>query len=731
MGAVTPLSSTLLRRTAGALATTLALALGAGASPAGAVLIPNPQTSPGAVPQWAVMPMMTGNQSAPAGAQAQMSSHGGPVLGATNVTVIYWDPTSPPGDWPINYPPTTKQLTAKFLNDLATDSHMLDSPFSVNGQYISGGNAAGNTAGTPGGYEMNFAGMYTDQIDPYPAMGQPNDCHDQDTTYPTDVCLTDAQIQAALQSYITAYALPVGPTNIYLMMTPPDVTTCLDSTSTQCSDPINRTNIVGNQDVSGGYCGYHSVIGSGSTEILYGQIPWLYPKILNANNQDANTWQGSLPDSSQPNTLQTVINYVKNCQPDGAWSSDQTTTTSTATTTTSAAPVPAVTAPNGNPPEPQDTNLAMIQVDYGDVLLNVVSHVLNGIITDPNLNGWYDSGGLEAPDKCEAEGSPPGANPDAFEIPLNFVFSQLPLTNLVAPGNLYPGVQYGYDITLNTDDPYYVQGEFNATHAQPPFTYGNCAVHVQLFPAFSPPVKAAPAQLIGFDPSETISTLGVTQYQWSFNDGSPLATIICPTRTPAFCNPSVFHAFTTPGKYNVVLTVTDAGGNTATDTQTVTIPGTVPVSGGPPPASGGSTPGNSPASPPGTPAAITPPKATQSVVATTVSKALSGGLLVRYSVTQKVAGHFQVLLDAKTAKKLKLTTPVVKGVKVNGLSNPVQVGTALLETTKAGNSSIRVSFTKSDVSKLRKSKSLPLTVRLVAHNLAGQEVTVMTAVKLH
>ena len=730
MGAVTPLYRRLLLRAICALPVSVLLALGLGVSTAGAVLVPS-MTSP----QWSVMPMLVAGGSG-SGVQGQILDHGGDPLGATHIYEIYWDPTSPPNDWPINYPQSTKLLTAQFLNDAANDSHTLDNPFSLDTQYdTAGGNEAGNTAGTAPGYEMQFEGAYTDQIDQYPTQGQPGDCTDPNTTsYKTNVCLTDAQIRAELQSYIAQYALPTGPGNVYLVMTPPDVTTCLDATSTECSDVTNRTQTSPTQAQtvqSGGvtgYCGYHSVIGSGASEVLYGQVPWPYPNIPNA-------------DTLGPNTaVNTAVPYTKVCQTDGATP---------------------VSLPNGIQPQPALTNGGGVEVDFGDVLINVITHELNGIITDPNFNGFYDGSGLEAPDKCEAVGQPElGGDPAAW-----FVWAGLTPGPVTLPYIGSDNLVYNtYNVTFSDGDVYYLHSEFNAAQNLLPTGYGGqCDPSAQLTPRFAAPTQVDPNQLVGFDPSPTIATMTIRTYEWNFGDGSTPAVVTCPVPSIPQCDPSVFHAFTTPGDYTVTLSVTDGGFNNASTTQTIDVLGARPGGGGSgsgsgssssststsstaaatssaAPASSGTTAVTSTATsttaaatpaavPPSAP--IVPPKVNQAITASSVSKALKSGLVVHYSVTEKVVGHFQVLLDARTAKQLGIKSPVVKGVKVDGLSNPIEIGTALLETTKPGSSGIAITFSKAAAAKLKHARTLTLTVRLVAENIAGQQVVVTTTIKLH
>jgi subtilisin family serine protease len=66
-----------------------------------------------------------------------------------------------------------------------------------------------------------------------------------------------------------------------------------------------------------------------------------------------------------------------------------------------------------------------------------------------------------------------------------------------------------------------------------------------------------------FDASASQDDTGIVSYQWSFGDGS--------VQLSSASSPKVTHAYTGKGAYTVTLTVTDAAGQTARSSLTVTI----------------------------------------------------------------------------------------------------------------------------------------------------------------
>jgi hypothetical protein len=197
----------------------------------------------------------------------------------------------------------------------------------------------------------------------------------------------------------------------------------------------------------------------------------------------------------------------------------------------------------------------------------------------------------------------------------------------------------------------------------------------------------------------------------------------------------MFHSYQYGGAYNVTLTVTDTGGNTAHATDAITVDGPPPP---PPPSSaaGGSQgAGAIPGAPPATPGATTKPPvpgpvATQAVLSRSLPKSLRGGLVVRYSVSQQVTGHFEVLLAATTAHRLGLHGPLATGLP-QGTPAQVVIAKALLVTTKAGRNTLKIQFGKITAKRLHRLHKVPLMLRLNLRNAGGGTTTVLSKITLH
>jgi PKD repeat protein len=161
--------------------------------------------------------------------------NGGAVMHSNSTHAIYWDPA---GTVPSGY----RSAIDGFLQNVATASGALTNVYAVDSQYY---DSNGNVA-----YSSSFAGALTDS-DPYPANG----C----TATERATCLTDQQLQDELAAYIAQNHLPTGLGDIYFVLTPASVMTCIDSST--CS--------------SNYYCAYHGsfVNGSGHT-ILYADDPY-------------------------------------------------------------------------------------------------------------------------------------------------------------------------------------------------------------------------------------------------------------------------------------------------------------------------------------------------------------------------------------------------------------------------------------------------------------------------
>jgi hypothetical protein len=515
--------------------------------------------------------------------------------------------------------------------------------------------------------QSTFRGSYTDE-DPYPTSGNCSEVAEY-------ACLTNAQIQAELQHVISIGALPgaTGPP-VYYVLTPPGVVVCTDNggngnCSSSTSSPPN------------GICGYHSAINPGAANpVLYAVQPWV-----------AGT-AGLFIESENPIKTSGVGEAEIACQ-------------------------------SGLPPLEEPNQLDGLNpwgnyaAGLADVIINDLSIEQNNIVVDPLLNGWYQTATAdEQGDMCQSNFGPkppnePAPNPET-----------------------HAGIRSNE--TINGQG-YFIQWAFSSTLLTSGRGYF-CWSGVADTPHFTAPNPVNSGDVIGFDGTETLLTLEAKTaglpadepyvapiYKWDFGDG---------TGTTGPGDASVFHTYRYGGTYVAKLTVIDSGDYSSSYEEPITVVGP------PPPSSGGSGSGSSSATTTTTGGATTPgagvklaaakPKATQTVASHSLASVLRNGLVINYSVSERVAGRFEVLLASSIAKKLG-----VHGARATGLAKgtPAQtvIAKAILVTTKGGHSSYKIKFSKATATRLRKLGRVSLMIRMVVHNGANPaSTTVLDTVKL-
>jgi len=271
-----------------------------------------------------------------------LNSEGGPVMHSVTTHVIYWDPPTS------QFTATTKAIVSNFFTDVAHDSGLASNVFAVAGQYTdSSGHAA---------YSSSFAGALVDSH-AYPTS--------ENCLPPTGVdegpysnCLFDKQLQEELSAFIAEKGLPRGPTQLYFVLLPHNVATCLP-------EVVEGKQVCSNDF----YCAYHSYINPGTAnEIIYADIPF------------------SLLDTS----------FAKGCQSDGN---------------------SIIQLPNGDVGASNtETRFADVAVKYmSHEYIEAVTDPLVNFST-----AWVDEKGLEIGDKCNgvpfepAEEGEPGFDKHAF-----------------------------------------------------------------------------------------------------------------------------------------------------------------------------------------------------------------------------------------------------------------------------------------------------------------------------
>jgi hypothetical protein len=376
-----------------------------------------------------------------------------------------------------------------------------------------------------------------------------------------------------------------------------------------------------------------------------------------------------------------------------------------------------------------DTGLA-------DLIVNQIAVEQQNTITDPLLNAWQDAARSEVTDECRNSFFPTGGSASASS----------PLTAAGALANQSLGAGH-----------YYLNDAFNAAALRLPYPGVPCMNNISLAPKFTAPSPVNSGEVVGFDGMESDVTLdaaigftpsGATKanyatYTWNFGDGSPTVSGYAPgapaQNSPASspcaapwltpCAASAFHSYAYGGTYEVTLTITDVGGNTAATAQKITVVGPLPPLPPPPPPPAPPAPGT----PGGPPLPLPAATAVEVPQASTPKQVARRGLVVHYTVSEQVTGHFEVLMEAAAAHRLGITGPLATGLPA-GSPAEIVVGHALLTTLKGGSGAVRIKLSKSAAKHLKRAHKATLTVRMVVRNASAsgpQFTTVVSAVELH
>ncbi len=631
---------------------------------------------------------------------------GNPVVHGSAVYAIYWDPT-------YHYHDDWKEKIDEFLQKLGGASNTLNEFNAVDTQYT-------DKTNQPAYNRVTFRGAAED-TEPYPTSGNCTDPHPIKKkevlhTYPLG-CLTDQQVREQLQHFIALHGLPTGMNTIYYLLTPPGLTVCLRGGGVEgrCSDFAaskgeEEENSFHSESYNTSFCSYHSDINPGGLQsgdgntILYSVIPWT---------------AGGLHDQDFQEVDQTQADYCQdgrfNQEPGKGW-----------------AIAPVQQEPNQPTTCPTAIGDGFCDTGLADLIINQIAEEQQNTVTNPLLNAWQDPLGNEVTDECRN-----------FMGPVSGSYGAVPSTGA---GTLY-------NQTIG-EGKYYINDAFNLSALRLTYPGVPCIPGVILLPKFTAPNPVNAGDIVTFDGMESDITLnsafGYNQYgqpdanyatyKWSFGDGSPEVTgyapgaPVCSGSWLSPCAASVFHSYTYGGTYTATLTVTDVGGNTEKTSQSITVVGPPPPSPTPSPGTGGSgssssssatagatgaSPGSSAGSSTSAGVSVPAPVATAVIVSRSLKSTLGkAGLVVRYAVNEQVAGHFEVLLPSSVARRLGISGPAAAATAA-GAAPQVVIAKAILVTTKGGSNVVHIQFSKRTVARLRRLRSVTLTLRLSVRNAAS------------
>ncbi len=648
---------------------------------------------------------------------------GNPVLHSTNVYAVYWDPTD-------HYWSEWQNVIDTYLQRAGAESGSLSAVFSVDSQYTDRSNV-------PASYAQAFKGAYTD-THPYPTSGctdpEPFAAEDQiGTTFGAPgapMCLTAAQLAAEMEAFVRREGLPRGLGTVYYLLTPPGVTVCLDAggSTGHCSDyEATKTSY------ENSFCSYHSDINPGglptgdANTLVYAVIPWTAGgfgdfDLLKADQRPGWECQDGGIALNKKGVYEVEKAKEKNKKEITEASEED------EEEAEEAREAEELEGPHEQEPNQTTCPNTNGACDYGlsDLVINQLSLEQEDMVTDPLLNAWQDTAHYENTDECR------------------FLFGPYKGGSVEANPESRAGTLYNQELVHGE---YYLNDAFNLAAQRLPFPGVACLHFVNLDPKFTAPNPSNAGENLGFDGMESdialdaavgylpngTPTSNYATYTWNFGDGSAPVSGYAPgapaCETPWLtpCAASVFHSYRYGGVYTVTLTVKDVGGNIASVEHQVTVAG-------PPPPVAPAVTAVSPQSTQSTTTSLAAngkvvpaPIAEAVIISRKLASALRGGVAIRYSVNEQVAGHFEILLPSSEARHLGISGSPALGM-APGATPQVVIAKAILITTKGGRSTVSIKFSKRTAARLKHLHSLQLTLRLIVRNAAVKNPLTTTAV---
>jgi len=199
-----------------------------------------------------------------------MDYNGGPVMPSNTDYMLMWSPQGLSA-----YPDGFVFGISRYFTDLAHDSGGNQNVDSVGPQY-------NDLTGAAARYDVHFGGVLVD-TDPYPASQCP-------ANGPVTNCLTDAQIQQEITSFVTSRHLPTDLSHEYFLLTPPHVESCFSGNKATNYDGCSAGIVPFNKLAA--YCAYHGNTTT-QTMVFYANMPFV---ATNTACQDGNYPNGLISD---------------------------------------------------------------------------------------------------------------------------------------------------------------------------------------------------------------------------------------------------------------------------------------------------------------------------------------------------------------------------------------------------------------------------------------------------